>query len=89
MIDRLGDLASLPPLLNVGCGYDKSVREFYEIAREVVGFDGELQFDPSKPAGMKQKLMDSTLARSHGWDPTTTLEAGMAEVYAHYLKDAQ
>lgn len=86
MIDQLGDFANLPPLLNVGCGYDKSVREFYEIAREVVGYEGELKFDPTRPAGMKQKLMDSSLAREHGWDPSTDLETGMAEVYAHYRR---
>jgi GDP-L-fucose synthase len=82
----LGGLVSLPPLLNVGCGYDRSVREFYELARDVVGYDGDFRFDISRPAGMHQKLMDSTLARSFGWAPETTLVTGMSEAYSHYLR---
>lgn len=82
----LGGLGSLPPLLNAGCGYDRSVREFYEVARQVVGYDGELRFDTSRPAGMHQKLMDSALARTFGWAPETTLVVGMSEAHAHYLR---
>jgi GDP-L-fucose synthase len=84
--DVVGRLASLPPLLNVGCGYDRSVQEFYEIARDVVGYVGDLHFDASRPVGMHQKLMDSTLARGFGWDPQTTLAVGMAEAYSHYRR---
>jgi len=82
----LGGLGSFPPLLNVGCGYDRSVREFYELARDVVGYDGDLRFDASRPVGMHQKLMDSTRARGFGWAPETTLAVGMSEAYAHYRR---
>ncbi len=82
----VADLGALPPLLNVGCGYDRSVREYYELARDVVGFEGGLVFDTSKPAGMHQKLMDSTVARGLGWHPTTSLADGMATAYAHYRR---
>ncbi|MGV8968047.1 MAG: NAD-dependent epimerase/dehydratase family protein [Cellulomonas sp.] len=82
----LGSFEALPPLLNVGCGYDRSVREFYELAREVVGYDGDLRFDADRPAGMHQKLMDSSLARGIGWAPETTLTDGMSEAYSHYRR---
>lgn len=86
LVRSLGNLPALPPLLNVGCGYDRSVREFYELAREVVGFDGGLRFDASRPVGMHQKLMDSSLARGYGWEPTTTLVDGMTQAYSHHLR---
>lgn len=86
LVAALDALSSLPPLLNIGCGYDLSVREFYELAKQVVGFDGELRFDPTRPAGMQQKLMSSALAAEHGWVPKTSLADGMAETYSHYLE---
>ncbi|PWB96062.1 GDP-L-fucose synthase family protein [Salinibacterium hongtaonis] len=94
-VDDLGDWLvrnfeeqwSWPSLMNVGCGYDHSVLELYEFARDVVGFDGGFTFDTSKPAGMFQKLMDSSIARGHGWDPQTTIETGMAISYERYLAE--
>lgn len=81
-------LADWPPLLNVGLGRDYSIREFYEFALETVGYECELSFDPSKPAGMHQKLMDSSLAASFGWDPPTDIRTGMAAAYAAFLSSA-
>lgn len=78
-------LAGWPPLMNVGLGRDYSIREFYEAAMDVVGYHVELRFDASKPAGMHQKLMDSSLAAGQGWVPETDIRAGMASAYAAYL----
>ncbi len=78
--------AEWPAMLNVGYGADFSVLEFYEFAREVVGYDVEFVLDSSKPAGMHQKLMDSSMATTdHGWKPTTHPRQGMATAYDRYL----
>jgi GDP-L-fucose synthase len=81
VIDRL-DL--LPVTMNVGYGTDLSVREYYETVAEVLGFTGRLAFDTSKPAGMRQKLMDSSVAREHGWAPSTDLRHGIEATYAFF-----
>ncbi len=84
--DSMPEIGSLPDTLNVGVGEDFSVREYYEHAAKVVDFQGNLVFDTSKPAGMKQKLMDSTIARrDYRWAPRTTLEIGLRETYEYYL----
>jgi GDP-L-fucose synthase len=49
-----------------------------------MGFEGEIISFPSKPVGMKRKLMDSSLAASHGWNPKTDLDSGLLETIEHY-----
>ncbi len=85
LVQQIGQLSAWPATLNLGCGVDHSVAEYYEVAREVVGFDGALEFDTSKPSGVPQRLIDSSAARSLGWNPQTTLSAGMAASYADYV----
>jgi len=75
-------------MMNVGIGKDYSVREFYEAALRAVDYRAELRFDPSKPAGMMRKLMDSSLAKQHGWDPRTDIDEGMVCTYTRYLESA-
>ena len=79
------DLADWPEYMNVGAGVDHSIRDFYDLARTVVGYDGELAFDTSKPSGVPQRLLDSTLARQHGWTPKTDIRDGMHACYAAFL----
>lgn len=94
-VDDLGDwltgsietMRTWPSMMNVGYGRDHSVTEFYEIAKAVVGYGGDFVYDTSKPAGMHQKLMDSTIAKSFGWDPQTDVPTGMAKAYEIYLAD--
>jgi GDP-L-fucose synthase len=75
--EALDHLPALPLGLNVGCGYDYSVAEYYKAASEVLGYGGTLRFDPNKPSGMQQKLMDSSNAKTFGWKPTTDLHDGI------------
>jgi len=86
MIGSLDRLADLPPLLNVGAGVDHSVADYHRYAAEVTGFAGDLEFDVSKPVGMRQKLMSSALAEPFGWSPSTAIREGMALAYADYLE---
>jgi GDP-L-fucose synthase len=85
LVGQIGQLDKWPAMLNLGAGTDHSISEFYEIARRVVGFRGELHYDTDKPAGAAQRLLDSTAARSLGWSPKTSMESGMAIVYRSFL----
>lgn len=67
--------------VNVGFGSDVSIRELAELIREVVGFEGELVFDSSKPDGTPRKLMDSGRLLSLGWKPQIGLREGIQAVY--------
>lgn len=67
--------------LNVGFGEDISIRDLAELIKKVVGFDGDLKFDSSKPDGTPRKLMDSSRLRSLGWKPAISLEDGIRRTY--------
>nr|WP_246301419.1 NAD-dependent epimerase/dehydratase family protein [Microbacterium immunditiarum] len=79
-------IGAWPPLMNVGDGEDHSIREYYEVAAEVVGYSGGLSFDPTKPSGVPRRLIDSSLARAQGWSAHTTLRDGMAQCYRAFLE---
>lgn len=66
-----------PPLVNIGYGSDVTIRELAETICRVLGFEGELLFDTSKPDGTPRKLMDSSRMRSLGWAPKVDLESGI------------
>ena len=76
-----------PPLVNVGCGEDLSIRELAELVREVVGFNGILAFDASKPDGTMRKLLDVGKLRQMGWQASTKLRDGVANAYKDYLEE--
>ncbi len=67
--------------VNVGYGSDISIKNLAMLVREVVGFEGELRFDTSKPDGTPRKLMDSSRLRSFGWKPSISLEEGIKRTY--------
>ncbi len=75
-----------PPLINVGCGDDLSIRELAVLVKEVVGFEGELILDTSKPDGTMRKLMDVSLITKLGWKAGTKLRNGLTAVSALYLQ---
>jgi GDP-L-fucose synthase len=87
LVGQIDNIASWPSVLNVGCGYDRTVTEFYELARDIVGYDGEFVYDTSKPTGMHQKLMSSAVASGFGWDPRTDLRDGIGRAYEVFLAD--
>jgi GDP-L-fucose synthase len=74
----------LPLRANAGVGVDYTVREYYEHITQVCGYDGDLSFDLSKPAGMARKLMDSGRARAHGWNAPTSLDEGLTRTVEFY-----
>jgi GDP-L-fucose synthase len=76
-----------PPLINVGCGEDVTIRELAETVAKVVGFEGKLVFDTSKPDGTPRKLLDVERMRAFGWVPEVDLETGIASAFKQYLLD--
>ena len=76
-----------PEIVNVGCGEDISIRELAELVCEVVGFDGELSWDKTKPDGTPRKLLDVSKLRGLGWTPTISLRDGIAQAYDWFLKN--
>ena len=71
--------------VNVGCGEDVTISELAEIAARVVGFEGRLVYDRSKPDGTPRKLMDVSRIRAAGWAPKTPLEQGIKLAYRDFL----
>ncbi|KJL41236.1 GDP-L-fucose synthase family protein [Microbacterium trichothecenolyticum] len=86
IVGHLDSMHEWPTLMNVGQGDDHSVLDYYEAALAVVGYECDLVTDPTKPAGMRQKLMDSSLAADFGWAASTTLREGMRRSYEAYLR---
>jgi GDP-L-fucose synthase len=74
-----------PEIINVGCGEDISIRELAELICEVVGFDGELAWDTTKPDGTPRKLLDVTKLHALGWKPAIPLREGIARTYEWFL----
>jgi len=83
---RLCESRSRPPLINVGSGEDLSIRELAQVIARVVGFEGRLVFDTSKPDGTPRKLMDVSVLSGLGWKYKTRLEDGLKLAYADFLK---
>ncbi len=73
--------------VNVGSGQEVSIAELARLVCDVVGFEGELVFDPSQPDGTMRKLVDATKLEGLGWRPSVTLEAGIRSVYAWFLEN--
>jgi len=70
-----------PEIINVGTGKDLSVRELAELICEIVGFEGGLSWDPSKPDGTPRKVLDISKIESLGWKPAIRLREGIARTY--------
>ncbi len=71
--------------INVGYGEELSILELAKLAARVVGFEGKIAHDLSKPDGTPRKLMDSSKLRALGWQPRIGLEEGMQATYEWFL----
>jgi GDP-L-fucose synthase len=76
-----------PELINIGSGTDVTIRELAETVCEVLGYDGALAFDPTKPDGTPRKLMDSSRLFALGWKPRIPLREGIAQAHAWFLEN--
>jgi GDP-L-fucose synthase len=71
--------------VNVGSGEEATIAEFAKLVGDVVGYRGELTFDPSRPDGVARKLLDSSKLAGMGWRARTSLRAGLEQAYAAFL----
>jgi len=95
-VDDLADAAVFlmlryeePEIVNVGVGTDISIRELAQLICRVTGFDGRLVFDPSKPDGTPQKLLDVSKLSSLGWRARIGLEEGIDGTYRWFLQQEE
>ncbi|MDQ2868534.1 MAG: GDP-L-fucose synthase [Verrucomicrobiota bacterium] len=75
-----------PEIVNVGCGEDISIRELAALICDVVGFEGSLTFDQTKPDGTPRKLLDVAKINGLGWKAKIALRDGIARTYAWFLE---
>lgn len=79
---------SVPGPINVGVGSDISIKDLALLIKKVVGYEGELRFDTSKPDGTPRKLMDVSKLETLGWSAHTGLEQGIVKTYNWFLDQA-
>ena len=72
-------------IINIGSGEDVTIRELAKLVCDVVGFDGELVWDKTKPDGTPRKLLDVTRIRVLGWQPTIPLRKGIEQTHEWFL----
>lgn len=77
-------VSELPQNLNIGLGYDLTIREYYQAIAEVVGYTGSFTQALNRPVGMERKLLDVSKMRSVGWDSTTSLFDGLEQTYKFF-----
>ena len=78
------DYSETGEFVNITGGTDIVLRDLFEIIKEIVGFDGKIVYDASKPNGTPRKLMDDTKIKSLGWQPKISLEDGIKQTYDWY-----
>lgn len=83
------DVSALELPLNIGVGYDISIKELAETIADVVGYIGRLDWDRSKPDGAPRKLLDSARLRASGWQPKIGFAEGLRNTYEWYVRNAQ
>ena len=74
-------------IINVGTGKDISIRELSQLVAKIVGFDGEIAFDISKPDGTPRKLLNIKKISKLGWSPNVSLADGIAKTYRRYVQN--
>ena len=76
---------SVLPLLNIGVGQDQTIQDLAQMVMKAVGFQGGIEFDPSKPDGTPRKLLDVSRANGLGWRAEIPLNQGIANAYEDFL----
>jgi GDP-L-fucose synthase len=71
--------------VNIGVGEDLSILELAQLVRKIVGYEGDIRLDPSKPDGTPRKIMDNSLLKKLGFRHKKGLEEGIRDVYHHYI----
>ena len=78
-----------PCFLNLGTGVDVTIRELAEIVKDVVGYEGGLEFDSTKPDGTMRKLLNVSRAKEMGWEAKVALREGIEKTYQWFLENQE
>lgn len=83
------DANEIGEFINIGAGTDITIKELAETIKDVVGFKGELEFDPSKPDGTPKKLLDVSRMKELGWEAKTPFKDGLKLAYQDFLNNSE
>ena len=73
-------------IINIGTGRDVTIKEFATYVADVVGYEGRIVFDRTRPDGMPQKLLDVSKLTRLGWRARTSLKDGLAQAYRDFVE---
>jgi GDP-L-fucose synthase len=76
-----------PELINVGCGYDITIRDLAEQVGRIVGYSGKIEWDAAKPDGMPRKLLDISKLNQLGWKAAIPFEEGIRATYRWWIEN--
>ncbi len=76
-----------PEIVNIGWGRDIPIGELAQLIAEVVGYEGDIAFDASRPDGTPRKLLDTSRMSASGWEPRIGLEEGVQRTYRTFLEE--
>lgn len=79
------DAKDLSTFINIGVGGDITIKELVSLIKKIIGFEGEIRYDTSKPDGMPRKLLDISRINKLGWKPRVSLTEGIKRTYEWYL----
>ena len=79
------DYSNIGEIINVGSGFEETIRELATLIASVVGYKGKIEWDISKPNGTPRKLLDSSKLFSYGWRPSVGLREGIERTYSDFL----
>ena len=80
------DYQEVGELINIGTGKDITIKDLSLLIKDIVGFNGEILWDSTKPDGTPKKLLDISRIRDLGWEPKTSLQEGIRNTYEWYLR---
>jgi GDP-L-fucose synthase len=78
------DCQNTGEIINIGVGKDQKIRELADRVKGIIGYDGAVEYDDSKPDGTPRKLLDVTRLRNLGWSPKISIEEGIKNTYNGY-----
>lgn len=81
------DASDIGELVNITSGTDIQLKNLIEMTAEIVGYEGKIEYDTSKPNGTPRKMMDAKKIKSLGWEPRIALRDGIVKAYQWYLEN--
>ncbi|MCX6279560.1 MAG: GDP-L-fucose synthase [Bacteroidetes bacterium] len=81
------DKSQITTFLNIGTGIDQTITDLVQVIKKIIGFEGEISYDHTKPDGTYRKLLDVSRLQKLGFKPKYSLEGGIENVYKRYLED--